>query len=58
MLNLFAASGHINYAKSARFYVQQLRSLEETDFTTNFQVTGCMRSSGVIVAWQDCGQIW
>ena len=30
MLNLFAASGHINYAKSARLYVQQMRALHET----------------------------
>ena len=29
MLNLFAASGHIHYAKSARFYVQQMQSLPE-----------------------------
>ena len=27
MLNLFAASGHLNYAKSARLYVQQMMSL-------------------------------
>ena len=27
MLNLFAASGHISYAKSARFYVQQMQDL-------------------------------
>lgn len=26
-LNLFAASGHISYAKSARFYVQQMQEL-------------------------------
>jgi hypothetical protein len=30
MLNLFAASGHIHYAKSARFYVQQMQSLQVT----------------------------
>ena len=30
MLNLFAASGHINYAKSARLYIQQMRALPET----------------------------
>ena len=29
MLNLFAGSGHLNYAKSARFYVQQMMSLSE-----------------------------
>ena len=29
MLNLFAASGHLNYAKSARLYVQQMMSLSE-----------------------------
>ena len=27
ILNLFAASGHLNYAKSARLYVQQMMSL-------------------------------
>ena len=30
MLNLFAASGHISYAKSARFYVQQMQDLHIT----------------------------
>ena len=30
MLNLIAASGHINYAKSAHLYVQQMRALHET----------------------------
>ena len=30
MLNLFAATGHINYAKSARLYIQQMRELQET----------------------------
>ena len=30
MLNLFAASGHINYAKSALLYIQQMRALHET----------------------------
>ena len=30
MLNLFASSGHINYAKSARLYIQQMHSLKET----------------------------
>ena len=29
MLNLFASTGHVNYAKSARFYVQQMQSLED-----------------------------
>ena len=29
MLNLFAASGHLNYAKIARLYVQQRMSLSE-----------------------------
>ena len=29
MLNLFASSGHINYAKSARFYVQKMQKLCE-----------------------------
>lgn len=27
MLNLFAATGHINYAKSARLYLQQMQQL-------------------------------
>ena len=27
MLNLFAATGHINYAKSARFYLQLMQDL-------------------------------
>ena len=27
---LFAATGHIHYAKSARFYLQQMSSLEQT----------------------------
>ena len=31
MLNLFAATGHIHYAKSARFYLQQMTDLEETN---------------------------
>ena len=30
MLNLFAATGHINYAKSARLYIQEMRELQET----------------------------
>ena len=30
MLNLFAATGHINYAKSARLYLQRWESLPET----------------------------
>lgn len=30
MLNIFAAAGHINYAKSARLYVQQMQSLSST----------------------------
>ena len=30
MLNLFAATGHTNYAKSARLYVQEMRKLPET----------------------------
>ena len=30
MLNLFAATGHTNYAKSARIYLQCMRSLEVT----------------------------
>jgi hypothetical protein len=29
MLNLFAASGHINYAKSARLYLQEMEALQE-----------------------------
>ena len=29
MLNLFASTGHYNYAKSARLYIQQMRSLEK-----------------------------
>ena len=30
MLNLFAATGHINYAKSARIYLQKMRKVPET----------------------------
>ena len=30
MLNLFAATGHINYTKSARLYSQQMNKLPET----------------------------
>ena len=30
MLNLFAATGHIHYAKSARLYLQQMRELPST----------------------------
>ena len=30
MLNLFAATGHINYTKSARHYLQEMRKLPET----------------------------
>ena len=30
MLNLFAATGHVHYAKSARFYLQQMCSLDKT----------------------------
>ena len=29
ILNLFASTGHINYAKSARFHIQQMKSLQE-----------------------------
>ena len=28
MLNLFAATAHINYAKSARLYLQKMQSLQ------------------------------
>ena len=31
MLNLFAASGHINYAKSARLYLQKMLQLKEDE---------------------------
>ena len=31
MLNLLAATGDINYAKSARLYIQQMRELQQTD---------------------------
>ena len=31
MLNLFAATGHINYAKSARLYVQQMIDLQNSN---------------------------
>ena len=30
MINLFAATGHINYAKSARIYIQEMEMLSET----------------------------
>ena len=30
LLNLFAATGHIHYAKSARLYVQEMRKLPST----------------------------
>ena len=30
MLNLFASSGHINYAKSARLYIQRMNLLQES----------------------------
>ena len=30
MLNLLAATGHTNYAKSARLYVQEIRKLPDT----------------------------
>ena len=30
MLNLFAATGHINYAKCARLYLQEMKSLPQT----------------------------
>ena len=30
MLNFFAATGHINYAKSARLYLQEMKRLPET----------------------------
>ena len=30
MLNLFAATGHISYAKSAQLYLQQMNKLPET----------------------------
>lgn len=33
MLGLFAATGHINYAKSARLYVQQMKSLASNPMT-------------------------
>ena len=42
MLNLFAATGHINYAKSARFYVQNMQKLhvEYPWVYRNFAVNG------------------
>lgn len=36
MLNLFAATGHVNYAKSARLYLQQMRELP-TDHPSVYQ---------------------
>jgi len=36
MLNLFAATGHINYAKSARLYLQQMHELP-TDHPSVYQ---------------------
>ena len=49
MLNLFAATGHNNYAKSARLYLQEMQQLEtthprlyerETYGTPNLQLLG------------------
>ena len=31
MINLFAASGHIYYAKSSRLYLQKMLSLSDTN---------------------------
>ena len=47
MFNLFASSGHINYAKSARMYIQQMQSLAEEypwlyeKFVAGFHTTRC-----------------
>jgi len=38
MLWLFASTGHVNYVKSARFYLQQIGQLKETHPLRNEQV--------------------
>jgi hypothetical protein len=37
MMNLFAATGHVNYARSSRMYVQEMLSLAETNPWLNEQ---------------------
>ena len=42
MLNLFAATGHIHYSKSGRFYLQQMAELSQThpELYYQFSVAG------------------
>ena len=42
MINLFAATGHINYAKSARIYLQLMLELPTTHSWLNEQFTDGM----------------
>ena len=47
MLNLFAASGHIHYARSARIYIQEMEEMKATNpwleekFTKGLRITRC-----------------
>ena len=57
LLNLFAATGHIHYAKSARLYVQEMRKLPSTHPWLHqkfFEGYHTMRRSEIL--GRDCGQ--
>ena len=60
MINLFAATGHINYAKSSRLYLQLMQQLPN-DHPWLYQ---CFNDQGFHVVrrsnryWQHCGQVW
>ena len=60
MLNLFAATGHNNYAKFARFYLQEMRQLPQKDPWLYGQFlkgkhTVKMAESGFNAVWSDLG---
>ena len=61
MLNLFAATAHINYAKSARLYLQKMQSLQFDHPSLYEQYCASLAtivSEEVIASGQVCGQIW
>ena len=50
MLNLFAATGHLHYAKSGRLYLQQMQELpaKHPEIYQEFVATDCGLVCGVI----------
>ena len=59
MLKIFAAAGHVHYAKSARLYLQQMMELE-TDYSwvyKNFTENGYHTIRRSNKFGQGCGRI-